>query len=128
MTCGRVDIAPVVQVSVGKSTVIKLLARFYDPLSGAVSLDGVDLRRLTEVDLRRAIALNPLPAFKAYFARALGAHALTRVDADLAPTLVQAITEGTLLGAYRFLRHKGTGTKDDDRTEIATITMRGGVS
>ena len=41
----------------GKTTVARLLARFYDPQSGQVTLDGVDLRQLTEVDLRRAVVL-----------------------------------------------------------------------
>ena len=38
----------------GKTTIAKLIARFYDPSSGIVSLDGVDLRDLAEDDLRRA--------------------------------------------------------------------------
>ena len=41
----------------GKSTLARLLARFYDPQSGQVLLDGVDLRRLTEADLRRAMVM-----------------------------------------------------------------------
>ncbi|MEZ5975404.1 MAG: ABC transporter ATP-binding protein [Planctomycetota bacterium] len=41
----------------GKSTVIKLLLRFYDPSEGAVLLDGHDLRSLDLPDLRRAIGL-----------------------------------------------------------------------
>ncbi|MER7461168.1 ABC transporter ATP-binding protein [Micromonospora sp. NPDC126480] len=41
----------------GKSTVAKLLARFHDPLDGAVLLDGVDLRDLADADLRRALVL-----------------------------------------------------------------------
>jgi ATP-binding cassette, subfamily B, bacterial len=36
----------------GKSTVFNLLTRFYDPVSGAVTLDGVDLRRAKQSDLR----------------------------------------------------------------------------
>jgi len=39
----------------GKTTVARLAARFWDPTEGRVLLDGVDLRDLTEVDLRRAI-------------------------------------------------------------------------
>jgi ABC-type multidrug transport system fused ATPase/permease subunit len=41
----------------GKSTVAKLVARFYDPVSGAVRLDGVNLRELNEEDLRRAVVM-----------------------------------------------------------------------
>jgi ATP-binding cassette subfamily B protein len=41
----------------GKTTVARLLARFYDPQGGQVLLDGVDLRQLTDADLRRAVVL-----------------------------------------------------------------------
>jgi ABC-type multidrug transport system fused ATPase/permease subunit len=41
----------------GKSTVAKLVARFYDPISGVVRLDGVDLRDLSSVDLRRGVVM-----------------------------------------------------------------------
>lgn len=43
----------------GKSTVFQLLLRFYDPLSGAVSLDGVDVRRADPADVRGRIGLVP---------------------------------------------------------------------
>jgi ABC-type multidrug transport system fused ATPase/permease subunit len=41
----------------GKSTVAKLVARFYDPTAGTVKLDGVDLRDLADEDLRRAVVM-----------------------------------------------------------------------
>ena len=41
----------------GKTTVARLVARFYDPVEGAVLLDGVDLRDLAEHDLRKAVVL-----------------------------------------------------------------------
>lgn len=41
----------------GKSTVLNLLLRFYDPMSGSISLDGVDLRCMDLEDLRRRIGL-----------------------------------------------------------------------
>ncbi|WP_263248572.1 ABC transporter ATP-binding protein [Saccharopolyspora rosea] len=41
----------------GKSTTGKLLLRFYDPTSGAVTLDGHDLRTLDQADVRRNIAV-----------------------------------------------------------------------
>ncbi|CAM5616486.1 ABC transporter transmembrane domain-containing protein [Rhodanobacter lindaniclasticus] len=43
----------------GKSTVFALLLRFYDPQSGRISVDGVDLRALALDELRGAIALVP---------------------------------------------------------------------
>jgi ATP-binding cassette subfamily B protein len=47
----------------GKSTVAKLIARFYDPLAGRVTLDGVDLRRVRLADLRRAMGYVPQEGF-----------------------------------------------------------------
>jgi ABC-type multidrug transport system fused ATPase/permease subunit len=41
----------------GKSTVAKLVARFYDPVAGVVRLDGVDLRDLAGTDLRRCVVM-----------------------------------------------------------------------
>ena len=43
----------------GKSTVLQLLLRFYDPQEGAVTLGGVDLRRMRRSDLRAKMALVP---------------------------------------------------------------------
>ncbi len=39
----------------GKTTIARLAARFWDPTEGTVTLDGVDLRNLSETDLRRAV-------------------------------------------------------------------------
>jgi ATP-binding cassette, subfamily B, multidrug efflux pump len=47
----------------GKTTVINLLLRFYDVDSGAVTLDGVDVRDLTQHSLRSHIALVPQEPF-----------------------------------------------------------------
>jgi ATP-binding cassette subfamily B protein len=41
----------------GKTTIIKLLLRFYDPDSGTITLDGRDLRTLHQADLRQSMAL-----------------------------------------------------------------------
>ena len=47
----------------GKSTLFQLALRFYDPGSGAVMLDGVDISKLDPVELRAEIALVPQDAF-----------------------------------------------------------------
>ena len=41
----------------GKTTIARLLARFYDPREGQVLLDGVDLRDVADADLRREIVM-----------------------------------------------------------------------
>ena len=43
----------------GKTTTFQLLMRFFDPVSGRISLDGVDIRDVTRTDLRRQFALVP---------------------------------------------------------------------
>jgi ATP-binding cassette, subfamily B, bacterial len=47
----------------GKSTLFQLALRFYDPSSGSVALDGVDIATLDPADLRAEIALVPQDAF-----------------------------------------------------------------
>ncbi|MBI3226502.1 MAG: ABC transporter ATP-binding protein [Mycolicibacterium cosmeticum] len=41
----------------GKTTIAKLIARFYDPVSGVVSLDGIDLRDIEQAELRRHVVM-----------------------------------------------------------------------
>jgi ATP-binding cassette, subfamily B, bacterial len=47
----------------GKSTLARLLARFYDPATGSVTVDGIPLPALAEVDLRRAVAMVTQESF-----------------------------------------------------------------
>ena len=56
-------IALVGTTGAGKSTLAKLVARFYDPTVGSVRLDGVDLRELDPADLRRAIVMVTQEAY-----------------------------------------------------------------
>jgi ATP-binding cassette subfamily B protein len=51
------SVALVGENGAGKTTIIKLLARFYDPTAGRITLDGVDLRDLDLVELRRRLAV-----------------------------------------------------------------------
>jgi len=41
----------------GKSTIAKLVTRFYDPVSGSVTLDEVDLRELAQAELRQHVVM-----------------------------------------------------------------------
>ena len=56
-------VALVGRTGAGKSTVAKLLARFYDVRDGAVLLDGVDLRDIAPGDLRRAVVMVTQEAY-----------------------------------------------------------------
>ena len=56
-------IALVGSTGAGKSTLAKLISRFYDPTRGSISLDGVDLRDLHPNDLRRAIVMVTQEAY-----------------------------------------------------------------
>ena len=56
-------VALVGSTGAGKSTLAKLLARFYDPSAGTIQLDGIDLRRLHPKDLRRAIVMVTQEAY-----------------------------------------------------------------
>ncbi|WKX72713.1 ABC transporter ATP-binding protein [Streptomyces sp. XD-27] len=56
-------VAVVGSTGAGKSTLAKLLARFYDPTSGRVLLDGVDLRELAVPELRRGVVMVTQEAF-----------------------------------------------------------------
>jgi ATP-binding cassette subfamily B protein len=56
-------VAVVGSTGAGKSTLAKLLARFYDPSEGRVLLDGVDLRELSGPELRRGVVMVTQEAF-----------------------------------------------------------------
>ncbi|MFF9120152.1 ABC transporter ATP-binding protein [Streptomyces massasporeus] len=56
-------VAVVGSTGAGKSTLAKLLARFYDPSGGRVLLDGVDLRDLAVPELRRGVVMVTQEAF-----------------------------------------------------------------
>ncbi|MFZ3391907.1 ABC transporter ATP-binding protein [Rhodococcus sp. 7Tela_A2] len=55
-------VALVGRTGAGKSTVVKLLARFYDPTSGAVRVDGTDVRRYRLPDYRARLGVVPQEA------------------------------------------------------------------
>jgi ATP-binding cassette subfamily B protein len=56
-------VALVGHTGAGKSTMAKLMARFYDPRSGRITLDGHDLREVTQESLRRQLGIVPQEGF-----------------------------------------------------------------
>ncbi|MFD9205137.1 ABC transporter ATP-binding protein [Streptomyces sioyaensis] len=56
-------VAFVGETGAGKSTLVKLVARFYDPSAGAVRIDGTDLRELDLTDYRRRLGVVPQESY-----------------------------------------------------------------
>jgi ABC-type multidrug transport system fused ATPase/permease subunit len=56
-------VALVGETGAGKTTMARLMARFYDPTEGRVLLDGVDLRHLDDDSLRRAVVIVTQESF-----------------------------------------------------------------
>jgi ABC-type multidrug transport system fused ATPase/permease subunit len=56
-------VALVGHTGAGKSTIAKLLARFYDPTEGRITIDDADLREVTQDSLRRQLGIVPQEGF-----------------------------------------------------------------
>jgi ABC-type multidrug transport system fused ATPase/permease subunit len=91
-------VALVGHTGAGKSTIAKLLARFYDPRDGRIAIDGIDLRDVTQESLRRQLGIVPQEGF--LFAGTVHENiAFGRPDAD-ADAVVEA---ARTVGAHDFV-------------------------
>jgi ABC-type multidrug transport system fused ATPase/permease subunit len=57
------SVALVGHTGAGKSTIAKLLARFYEPTGGRITIDGVDLNEVSQESLRRQLGIVPQEGF-----------------------------------------------------------------
>lgn len=107
-------IALVGSTGAGKSTLAKLISRFYDPTTGSVELDGVDLRKLHPKDLRRAIVMVTQEAY--LFSGTVADNiALGRPDASRE----EIIAAAKAVGAHDFIEGLPNGYDTD-------VNKRGG--
>jgi len=91
-------VALVGHTGAGKSTIAKLLARFYDPREGAITIDGHDLRDVTQASLRGQLGIVPQEGF--LFAGTVSDNiAFGRPDAPTADVVSAAET----IGAHEFV-------------------------
>lgn len=107
-------IALVGSTGAGKSTLAKLISRFYDPTSGAVTLDDVDLRQLHPKDLRRAIVMVTQEAYL-FSGNVADNIALGKPDA----TRDEIIAAAKAVGAHAFIEALPNGYDTD-------VNKRGG--
>ncbi|MDQ1552757.1 MAG: ATP-binding cassette, subfamily bacterial [Actinomycetota bacterium] len=107
-------IALVGSTGAGKSTLAKLISRFYDPTRGEVELDGIDLRRLHPKDLRRAIVMVTQEAY--LFSGSVADNiALGKPDA----TRAEIVASAKAVGAHEFIQSLPDGYDTD-------VNKRGG--
>lgn len=107
-------IALVGSTGAGKTTLAKLISRFYDPSTGRVSLDGVDLRDLHPKDLRRAIVMVTQEAY--LFSGTVADNiAIGKPDA----TLDEIKAAARAVGAHGFIESLPNGYDSD-------VNKRGG--
>jgi ATP-binding cassette subfamily B protein len=118
-------VALVGETGAGKSTVMKLLARFYDPDEGSVQVDGLDLRGLDLLSFRRQLGYVPQEAF--LFSGTLrdniayGRHDATDAEVERAARAVGAHDFiAALPGGYRHeLSERGRSLSAGQRQLIA---------
>ncbi|MEO3749726.1 ABC transporter ATP-binding protein [Streptomyces sp. B6B3] len=101
----------------GKSTLAKLLARFYDPTEGRVLLDGTDLRRLDTAELRRGVVMVTQEAF--LFSGTIAENiAIGRPDAT--PEEIEGAARA--IGAHDFIASLPDGYGTDVRKRGSRIS------
>jgi ATP-binding cassette, subfamily B, bacterial len=97
-------VALVGHTGAGKSTIAKLLARFYDPRDGRITIDGHDLRDVTQESLRHQLGIVPQEGF--LFAGTVTENiAFGRPDA----TAEEVVQAAQTVGAHEFIMRLENG-------------------
>jgi ABC-type multidrug transport system fused ATPase/permease subunit len=105
----------------GKSTIAKLLARFYDPVEGRITVDGHDLRDVTQESLRRQLGIVPQEGF--LFAGTVRDNiAFAKPDAPMEAIRAAAAA----VGAHEFIMRleDGYGTEVQERGTRLSLGQR----
>ena len=109
----------------GKTTIVNLVPRFYQPQSGCITLDGLDLARLRLADLRAAIAIVPQEAqlFRGSIADNIRYGRLDASDEEVRSAAREANAEEFILsfpdGYQTEVGERGTRLSGGERQRIA---------
>ena len=107
-------IALVGTTGAGKSTLAKLISRFYDPSEGKVTIDGVDIKDISNKDLRREVVMVTQEAY--LFSGSVAENIqLGRPDA----TMDEVVAAAKAVGAHEFILSLPDGYDTD-------VNKRGG--
>ena len=111
-------VALVGHTGAGKSTIAKLLARFYDPRDGRITFDDIDLRDVTQASLRRQLGIVPQEGF--LFAGTVAENiAFGRPDAP-AEEIVRA---AEAVGAHEFILRLENGYETEVQERGSRLSL-----
>jgi len=108
----------------GKTTITKLISRFYDVNDGEVLIDGIDIREITKKDLRKMIGLVPQDAF--LFTGTIRENLLYAFDNPTPEIERKMIEVSQFLGLHNFIEalHKKYDTKLKENASNISIGQR----
>jgi ABC-type multidrug transport system fused ATPase/permease subunit len=111
-------VALVGHTGAGKSTIAKLLARFYDPRGGAITIDDIDLRDVTQESLRRQLGIVPQEGF--LFAGTVRENiSFGKLDATPAEVVAAAQT----VGAHEFIMRLENGYETEVQERGSRLSL-----
>jgi ABC-type multidrug transport system fused ATPase/permease subunit len=111
-------VALVGHTGAGKSTIAKLLARFYDPRDGAITIDDIDLRDVTQASLRRQLGIVPQEGF--LFAGTVRDNiSFAKVDATPSEVVAAAQT----VGAHEFIMRLENGYETEVQERGSRLSL-----
>ncbi|NVM17739.1 MAG: ATP-binding cassette domain-containing protein [Candidatus Lokiarchaeota archaeon] len=112
------------ETGAGKTTITKLISRFYDINDGEITLDNVDIREISKKDLRNLIGLVPQDAF--LFTGTIKENLLYAFDNPTQEIEKKMIEVSKFLGLHNFIEalHKKYNTKLKENASNISIGQR----
>ncbi len=112
------------ETGAGKTTITKLISRFYDVNDGKVTLDNIDIREISKTDLRKLIGMVPQDAF--LFTGTIKENLLYAFDNPTPEIEEKMIEVSKFLGLHNFIEalHKKYETKLKENASNISIGQR----